>query len=91
MQRALPPASSIVGRREREDPGEAFDRRALCRREMGSGPGGKNEQLFVVVLQLERVPGEVGDLVPVEGDDGLAGCGKTATHGLPLRRVVDYL
>ena len=51
----------------------------------------RNEQLFVIVLQLERVPGEVGDLIPVEGDDGFAGCGKAAVYGLALRRVVDHL
>ena len=71
------------GKREREKPGEAFDRRALCGREMRSGPGGKDEQLFVAVLQLERVPGEVGDLIPVEGDDGLAGCGKASCARSP--------
>ena len=32
---------------------------------MRSGPGGKDEQLLVAVLQLKRVAGEVGDLIPV--------------------------
>ena len=64
------------GKREREESGEAFDRRALCGGEMRSGPGGKDEQLLVAVPQLKRVPGEVGDLIPAQGDDGFAGCRK---------------
>ena len=73
MQRALPPASSIVGKREGKQAGEALDRSALFVAEMSFGPGREDEQFALFGMQLERIAGEVLDLVAGQRDDGLAG------------------
>ena len=68
------------GEREREEPGATFERRTLRGPEMGGGAGGKDEQFLALVPQLERVPGKVGDLVAIEGDDGFAGRFQAAAY-----------
>jgi hypothetical protein len=50
---------------EREQAGEAFDRGALFVAEMSCGAGGEDEQFVLLVMQLERVAGEVFDLLRV--------------------------
>src|SRR5205085_8168445 len=63
----------------------------LSRGEMLRGPGGENEQLALLVMQLERVPGEIGDLVTSQRNDGLARRLESGAESVALRGVLDQV
>ena len=91
MQRALPPANSIVGNESGKKGCFFLDCCALIARQIRSRSFGKNKKLSIGAAQFQCVPGEIFDLISAKLDHFFPRRLQTVMDFFPRERIGNHL
>ncbi len=72
-------------------PGKSLDRGALCRSQVFRRAGREHEEFALIAVQLDRVTGEVSDLVSIQLNDRFVSGLKSSPEGIARGWVLDHI